>query len=128
MTETTTGAGGGSVGIVDHVVDGLAVYRHQAEAPDAPRIVLVHGSMDRAASFLKVTRRLPDLEIVRYDRRGYGRSVGAGTCATIDDQVDDLLAVMAGEPAVVVAHSLGGVIALAAAVRRPDLIPSVAAF
>jgi len=132
VTETTTGAGGGSVGrsagIVDHVVDGLAVYRHQAEAPDAPRIVLVHGSMDRAASFLKVTRRLPDLEIVRYDRRGYGRSVGAGTCATIDDQVDDLLAVMAGEPAVVVAHSLGGVIALAAAVRRPDLIPSVAAF
>ena len=36
---------------------------------------------------------------------------------------------MIGErPAVVVGHSLGGVVALAAASRRPDLVPSVAAF
>ena len=46
----------------------------------------------------------------------------------MDEQVDDLLAVIGGEPTVVVGHSLGGVIGLVAAVRRPDLIPSVAAF
>ncbi|MGZ4683822.1 MAG: alpha/beta fold hydrolase, partial [Acidimicrobiales bacterium] len=36
--------------------------------------------------------------------------------------------VIGSEPAVVVGHSLGGVIGLVAAVRRPDLVPSVAAF
>jgi pimeloyl-ACP methyl ester carboxylesterase len=130
--------------VVDDVVDGLAVYRHRAGpvtdadgdggadgAPgsgDVHPVVLVHGSMDRAASFLKAVRRMPDLELVRYDRRGYGRSVGAGTAAGIDEQVDDLLAVMGGRPAVVVGHSLGGVIALAAAERHPQLVPSVGAF
>jgi pimeloyl-ACP methyl ester carboxylesterase len=127
-------------GIVDDVVEGLAVYRHRRSEPTSPPpapsgealgVVLVHGSMDRAASFLKVTRRLPELDVVRYDRRGYGRSVGAGLAPTIDDQVDDLFAVMDRTDhhrAVVVGHSLGGVIALRAAVRRPDLVPSVAAF
>ena len=130
MTEAAHSA----AGIVDEVIDGLAVYRHHADpasdrlAPPVARVVLLHGSMDRAASFLKVTRRLPDLEIVRYDRRGYGRSVGAGQCRSIDEQVDDLFAVMDHEPAVVVGHSLAGVIALTAAVRRPDLVPSVGAF
>ena len=134
MSEATTASGGGSggtsAGIVDEVVDGLAVYHHRPHptpAGAAPRVVMLHGSMDRGASFLKVTRRLPELEVLRYDRRGYGRSVGAGICASMDEQVDDLLSVIGAEPAVVVGHSLGGVIALVAAVRRPDLVPLVAA-
>ena len=54
-----------SAAIVDEVVDGLAVYR-RAATPEVPggRVVLVHGSMDRAASFLKAVRRLPELDIV----------------------------------------------------------------
>jgi pimeloyl-ACP methyl ester carboxylesterase len=124
-----TEAAAGSAGIVDDVVGGLAVYRHHPSEPSSTMpVVMLHGSMDRAASFLKVTRRLPDLDIVRYDRRGYGRSVGAGLSPTVDAQVDDLLSVMGRRPAVVIGHSLGGVIALRAAVRRPDLVPSVAAF
>ena len=114
--------------IVDEVVNGLAVYRRAAAISPSDRVVLVHGSMDRAASFLKVVRRLPELEIVRYDRRGYGRSVTAGTALTIDEQVDDLLAVLGGSPAAVIGHSLGGVIALTAAQRHPELVPSVGAF
>ena len=70
-------------------------------------------------SFLKVTRRLPELDILRYDRRGYGRSIGVGICASMDEQVDDLLSVIGSEPAVVVGHSLGGVIGLVGAVPRP---------
>jgi pimeloyl-ACP methyl ester carboxylesterase len=119
--------------VVDEVINGLAVYR-RAGAPtsngsaEPARVVLVHGSMDRAASFLKAVRRLPELEVIRYDRRGYGRSVDAGTAPSIDDQVADLLAVLEGRPASVVGHSLGGVIALTAAERHPDLVPSVGAF
>ncbi len=113
--------------IVDERIAGLATYRHAGEAGSA-RVVFVHGSMDRAVSFLKVTRRLGDLTMVRYDRRGYGRSVGAGVAASLDEQVADLLAVIGHEPAVVVGHSLGGVIALAATEAHPERLPSVAAF
>ena len=114
-------------GPVDRRVDGLAVYDAPAP-PGAPRVVLVHGSMDRGASFVRAVRHLRDLTVVRYDRRGYGRSIDAGVADTVTAHVDDLLAILGPEPAVVVGHSLGGVIAVTAAVRRPDLIPSVGAF
>jgi pimeloyl-ACP methyl ester carboxylesterase len=107
-------------------VDGLAVYRRGIEG--APRVVLVHGVMDRAGGFVKLLRRLGGLDVIRYDRRGYGASRGGPLNRTIAAHVDDLLAVVGDEPAVVVGHSLGGLVALAAAARRPDLIPSVAAF
>jgi pimeloyl-ACP methyl ester carboxylesterase len=97
--------------------------------PAVDRVVLVHGSMDRAASFAKVARRLGDLEVVPYDRRGYGRN--PGLARTLDDHVDDLLAHLDqgdGRPSAVVGHSLGGVLAVMAAVRRPDLVSSVGAF
>jgi pimeloyl-ACP methyl ester carboxylesterase len=114
-------------GPVDRRVDGLAVYDAPGP-PGAPRVVLVHGSMDRAASFVRTVRQLRELDVVRYDRRGYGRSAAAGVADSVAAHVDDLLAVVGTEGAVVVGHSLGGVIAVAAAVRRPDLIPSVGAF
>lgn len=107
-------------------IRGLAVHRRAQ--PGATRVVLVHGAMDRGASFIKATRRLPDLEIVRYDRRGYGRSVDVVASPDLDVQVRDLEAIVGATPSVVVGHSLGGVIALALAGRRPELVLAVAAF
>ena len=48
-----------------------------------PLVVLVHGSMDRSGSWVRVVRELRDVHTVRYDRRGYGRSrhLGGGTMA-----------------------------------------------
>jgi pimeloyl-ACP methyl ester carboxylesterase len=111
-------------------VAGLAVQRRSADPGGAPRppVVLVHGAMDRAAAFAKSARHLRGLEVVRYDRRGYGRSMDAGTAPTLDALVEDLLTVMAGTPSCVVGHSIGGTIALAAAARHPNLIVSVGAF
>lgn len=107
-----------------HGPRGLYVVEHRPhDAPGAARVVLVHGTMDRATSFAKVARRLDDLHVVRYDRRGYGRSrqVGTGDFAT---QVDDLLAVVGDVPTVLAGHSFGGSIALAAA-ERSDVIRSL---
>lgn len=130
-------------------VAGLAVYRRSAGPQTAgaavagpgertgstrpgatrtPPVVLVHGSMDRGAGFLKVARRLRHLDVVRYDRRGYGRSVEAGVAAGIDGHVEDLEAVIGDQPSIVVGHSFGAVLALAAATRRPDLVRAVGAF
>ncbi|HUA96650.1 MAG TPA: alpha/beta hydrolase [Acidimicrobiales bacterium] len=97
----------------------------------APLVVLVHGSLDRAASFSRVTRRLPELHTVAYDRRGYNHSRWAEmTPATLDGHIDDLVEVIAGRPAVVVGHSFGGTVALGAAVRPggPDPILAVGAY
>lgn len=91
------------------------------------RVILVHGTMDRASSFAKVRGQLPDLAVVAYDRRGYG-SARDNKPTALEDHVDDLLAQIGEEPAVVIGHSIGGDFALAAATRRPDLVEAVGAW
>ena len=108
-------------------MEGLFVAVHDP-GPGVPTVVLVHGSLDRSSAFARVQRHLEDLRVVRYDRRGYGRSLHLGPSATFSTQVDDLTGVVGDEPSVVVGHSLGGVIALALAQRRPDLVRAVVAY
>jgi pimeloyl-ACP methyl ester carboxylesterase len=92
--------------------------------PDPGRVaLLVHGSMDRGTSFTRLMGRLLAWTIVTYDRRGYAGSASTGPPLCFDDQVGDLIDVLAGQPAVVFGHSYGGDVALAAAVAHPALIP-----
>jgi len=98
----------------------LAVTEHipNGRADGGPVVVLVHGSLDRGASFARVTRRLDDLPTVVYDRRGYQGSRDALPLNTsLDGHIDDLLTVIDGRTSVVVGHSYGGDVALGAAVR-----------
>src|SRR5271157_4813246 len=96
--------------ITEHVPEGLPA--------DTPLVVLVHGSLDRSASFARVVRRLDDVHTVVYDRGGYHRSRQAGPVhTTLAGHVDDLLTVIGDRTAVAVGHSLGGDIVLAAALR-----------
>lgn len=97
-------------------------------APGAPRVVLVHGSLDRSSAFARTARALAALDVVRYDRRGYGRSLEVGASTTFGDQVDDLAEVVGGRPSVIVGHSLGGVVALAFAQRHPERARAVVAY
>jgi pimeloyl-ACP methyl ester carboxylesterase len=104
------------------VVEGLAVTRRRPADADAsvPTVVLVHGAMDRAASFGRTMRRMGGLDVVAYDRRGYGASTGAGIAADLDAHADDLAAVIEWTGAasvVVVGHSLGGTVAATLARR-----------
>lgn len=92
-----------------------------------PLIVLVHGAMDRSASFARTIRHLHGSPVLRYDRRGYGRSYCEAP-AGLDQHVDDLEAIIGDCMAVVVGHSFGGVIALSAAERMPEQILAVGAF
>ena len=98
-------------------------WSEEAGSDRAPLIVLVHGSMDRSAGLLKLSRRLDaDHRVLRYDRRGYGRSAPHPGPFGMDGQVADLVELLDGRPAVVFGHSYGGNVALAAAARRPDLV------
>lgn len=91
-------------------------------------VVLVHGSMDRATSFRRVMRHLPDVAVITYDRRGYAGSVGVPTSDDFAVQADDLLDVLDGRRAIGVGHSLGGNVVLAAAERRPDLLEALVVY
>ncbi len=99
----------------------LAVFHHHGPVENGPLVVLVHGSLDRATSFSRVVRRLPDLPIVTYDRRGYQNSRDALPLnETMDGHIDDLFSVIDNRTCVVVGHSYGGAIAIGAALRHPD--------
>jgi pimeloyl-ACP methyl ester carboxylesterase len=84
------------------------------------RVVLVHGAIERRRGFDEVASLLGGIDLVTYDRQGHGDRWREGP-ASIDTDVDDLLARLEGRPATVVGHSLGGLIALGAALRRPEL-------
>lgn len=96
--------------------------------------MLIHGSLDRSAGLLKLSRRLDDeFRVTRYDRRGYGRSTPHPGPFDIDGQVNDLAAVIEsasgdGRPAVLVGHSYGGNIALAFADRHPGSVLAVVTY
>jgi pimeloyl-ACP methyl ester carboxylesterase len=102
--------------------------------PGAVHIVLVHGSLDRSAGMTKLSRRLEDgFRVTRYDRRGYGRSMPHAGPFGIDDQVDDLVGVIASAPdapapCVVFGHSYGGNVALATAERHRELVAGVVVY
>lgn len=106
---------------------GIFITEHEGPT-GAERVVLVHGSLDRSSAFLRVQRLLGDLTVVRYDRRGYAKSLSVGAGVTFDDQVDDLMEVVGGRPSIVAGHSLGGVIALAFAQRVPELVRAVVSY
>ncbi len=106
----------------------------RTEHGTGPTVVLVHGTMDRSTSFGRVVRSLDDHHVVRYDRRGYGRSVDLGPPTSFDHQVDDLLEVVAsahtadGSPVVVAGHSYGGTIALGACARTSQDIAGLVVY
>ena len=55
------------------------VWSESSGSQSDPVIVLAHGSMDRSAGMLRLSRRLSDrFLVIRYDRRGYGRSAKIG--------------------------------------------------
>jgi pimeloyl-ACP methyl ester carboxylesterase len=93
-----------------------------------PRIVFVHGAMDRSTSFARLRRCFPDHTTVAYDRRGYARSLTVPAATSFGEHLVDLEAVVGGEPSVIVGHSYGGVVALALAAKRPDLVKALMVF
>ena len=99
------------------------------EVGEGPLVALVHGAMDRSGGMLRVRRVLQSWCLVlRYDRRGYARSLPAGPPTSFDQQVDDLAGLLDGRPAVLAGHSFGGLICLALAQRRPEVVRAVVAY
>lgn len=112
---------------------GLHVIERPAAESSAPTVVLVHGSLDRAESFRRVMRRMPEVTLVAYDRRGYQESRSAGV-VDMGGHMADLIEVVSevrekgSAPVSVVGHSLGGDVVVGAAIAEPRLFDSIGAF
>jgi len=93
-------------------------------------MVLVHGSsIDQTTWFLVVPELEGDFRVATYDRRGHGRSGSVPGAGSIDDDVDDLSALLHGlhlAPAHVVGSSFGSLVARRLAAREPKAIRSLA--
>lgn len=91
-------------------------------------IVLLHGLMGRATTWWSVAQWLTSYgHVVGLDARAHGFSPLRGAASTeefADDVVDLILSLDSG-PAVLVGHSMGGLHALVAAARRPELVRGV---
>lgn len=114
-----------------HVDDRAPVAEPGDGGRRAPTVVLVHGSLDRAASFRRAARRLGDLRVITYDRRGYQGSRAGGVtdlAGHIEDLVGIVTACADGSPVVVVGHSFGGTVAVGAALAAPERIAAVGAW
>ena len=66
--------------------------------------------------------------VLRYDRRGYGRSWPHPGPFTVKDQVDDLVALIGNRRVVLVGHSFGGNIALSASVQLVNQVVGVSTY
>jgi pimeloyl-ACP methyl ester carboxylesterase len=112
---------------------GLHVIERPATTAGAPTVVLVHGSLDRAESFRRVMRRLPELGIVAYDRRGYQGSRDAGV-VDLGGHIADLVEILAevrsrgSAPVGAVGHSFGGDVVIGAALAQPRSCDAVGAY
>ena len=94
-----------------------------------PTVVFLHGLVVDNSSSWYYTVANPvarQAEVVLYDLRGHGLSERPPTGYTVAEQVDDLFAILDAlgidRPVHLVGNSFGGVLALAAAVHRPERV------
>jgi pimeloyl-ACP methyl ester carboxylesterase len=88
-------------------------------------LVLAHGSWGDHHTWDPVVGRLSEsFAVVAYDRRGHSRSDRPEGRGSVREDADDLAELIAGlesGPAHVVANSFGSIVALNAAIRRPEV-------
>jgi pimeloyl-ACP methyl ester carboxylesterase len=96
--------------------------------PDAPPIVLLHGLSGSRLAYREVVGHLRG-DVRNIDLRGHGESsrasLDAYDAASYAADIAALVELEVGGPAVVVGHSLGGVVAAELARSRPDLVTAV---
>jgi esterase len=108
-------------------IENEAVRLHvEADGPDAaPLVVFLHGITSSARTWGWLPDELTGgRRVARLDLRGHGRSARAPGTYDLAHYGEDVVRVLeqAARPAVIVGHSLGGVVAWWVAQRRPELV------
>jgi pimeloyl-ACP methyl ester carboxylesterase len=105
---------------------------HYEERGDGAPIACIHGGGSTALLWSEAVEELARCgRVIAYDRRGCGRSERPEPyrSTTVVEQADDaagLLAALDATPAVVIARSYGGAVAIEMALRWPDSVRALA--
>jgi pimeloyl-ACP methyl ester carboxylesterase len=104
------------------VMSGAAALAAERWGDGAPLTVLLHAGVADRRAWRDVAPRLPGT-VVAYDRRGYGETPPpSGDFSHLDDLLAVLDAAAPGTPAWLVGNSMGGALALDAAIAHPDRV------
>ena len=102
---------------------------HAAEARtergSRPPVVLLHGLFGAAGNFAAIQRRLGTTRrVIAFDLRNHGDSPHdpAMSYLAMAEDVLDSLEILGATPAALVGHSMGGKVAMGAALLRPDRV------
>ena len=102
-------------------VSGTRIYYE--ECGSGPAIVLLHDGLLHSVSWDEVWQPLATkYRVIRYDRRGYGRSEAAASLFSPADDVAKLLTHLKVRHAIVVGNSAGGALALDFAIQHPEMV------
>ncbi len=115
-----------------HQVNGQRIaFDHHGDS-SAPAVVLLHGLSSNRRAYGQVIEHLAgavasgSLQLLAVDMRGHGESSHAPAdqydASSYASDIADLIRSEMTEPAVIVGHSLGGVVAGALAANHPELV------
>jgi len=104
---------------------------HVVEAGTGPPIVLIHGITLGIGVWARQFRDLADRHrVIAMDQRGHGQSIGGADGYSFERLADDLITVLEHREvtdAIVVGHSMGGMVLQTAALGRSDALARHAA-
>jgi pimeloyl-ACP methyl ester carboxylesterase len=105
--------------------NGVRFYEHLPSTKDDRTFVLVHGLGSSLDFWNAVAPGLAQHRTIAFDVPGFGESdspVGAYTLEAVTSLAESFLDRLSVSNAVLVGHSLGGIVALRIAAQRPDMI------
>ncbi len=109
---------------------GTVHLQYEVHGRHGDPLVLIHGSLvDHHAWDAVVGPLSQSLEVLSYDRRGHGESVGPGRTHPVRNDTEDLAGLLESldmMPAHLVAHSYAGAVALRLAHDHPEMVRSLA--
>ncbi len=95
-------------------------------AGDGPPLLMIHGwPLDHRIFDAQVAGLKQDLTLIRYDRRGFGKSDAPPDLVREVDDIDTVLDALGLESAHLLGMSQGGRVALRYAATRPDRVRSL---
>jgi pimeloyl-ACP methyl ester carboxylesterase len=102
-----------------------AIEAGPAVTPTGPPLVLLHGLFGQARNFGQIQRALAQRwRVIALDLRNHGASPHAPDMryATLAEDVLETLGALGAAPAVLIGHSMGGKVAMRAALLRPEAV------
>ncbi|MFO1003579.1 MAG: alpha/beta hydrolase [Planctomycetaceae bacterium] len=114
----------------EHVesIDGVRIHMFDIRPGGGDTLLMLHGVGRAGRTFSSYAALFPHRFSVRtMDFRGHGQSGRAGDRYRVVDYVEDAIAAAdaIGKPFVVYGHSLGALVSMALAARRPQLVSAV---